>query len=104
MDDDDGDDDGRCRFSADEPDSDERDEEEEAEEALILGSPQRLQQDHSRVIVHIDLNAYYYQVEALLDPSLRGKPVGVQQVSVRPVVIVLAMARVVASFVAHTAS
>jgi hypothetical protein len=38
------------------------------------------QQQHGRVIIHLDLNAYYYQCEALVDPSLRGKPVGVQQV------------------------
>lgn len=57
---------------------------EEEETSLSLEAPPQQrplqQQDHSRVIVHVDLNAFYYQCEALLDPSLRGKPVGVQQV------------------------
>jgi hypothetical protein len=58
------------RFHYDDDDSD----------GVQRGQQHDPQQQHRRVIVHIDLNAFYYQCEALLDPSLRGKPVGVQQV------------------------
>ena len=36
-------------------------------------------EDHSRTIVHLDLDCFYAQVEELLDPSLKGKPLGVKQ-------------------------
>ncbi|XP_053692487.1 DNA polymerase iota [Sabethes cyaneus] len=36
-------------------------------------------EDHSRVIIHIDMDYFYAQVEEVLDPSLRDKPVGVKQ-------------------------
>ena len=32
--------------------------------------------DHSRTIVHLDLDYFYGQVEEVLDPSLKGKPLG----------------------------
>ncbi len=32
--------------------------------------------DHSRVIVHIDIDCFYAQVEMIRDPSLRDKPLG----------------------------
>ena len=32
--------------------------------------------DHSRTIVHFDLDYFYGQVEEVLDPSLKGKPLG----------------------------
>lgn len=35
--------------------------------------------DHSRTILHFDLDCFYAQVETILDPSLVDKPVGVQQ-------------------------
>lgn len=34
---------------------------------------------HDRVIVHIDIDCFYAQVEMILNPSLRGKPVGIKQ-------------------------
>lgn len=36
-------------------------------------------EDHPRVIIHIDMDYFYAQVEEILDPSLRDKPVGVKQ-------------------------
>ncbi|XP_055586661.1 DNA polymerase iota [Uranotaenia lowii] len=36
-------------------------------------------EDHRRVIIHIDMDYFYAQVEEILDPSLREKPVGVKQ-------------------------
>ena len=36
-------------------------------------------EDHSRTIVHLDLDCFYAQVEELLDPTLKGKPLGVKQ-------------------------
>ncbi|XP_007519299.2 DNA polymerase iota isoform X2 [Erinaceus europaeus] len=33
----------------------------------------------SRVIVHMDLDCFYAQVEMILNPELKGKPLGVQQ-------------------------
>ncbi|KAJ8609135.1 hypothetical protein CTAYLR_006085 [Chrysophaeum taylorii] len=35
--------------------------------------------DHYRVIIAMDVDCFYPQAEMLRDPSLRGKPVGVQQ-------------------------
>ncbi len=35
--------------------------------------------DHSRTILHFDIDCFYAQVETLLDPSLADKPVGIQQ-------------------------
>ena len=32
--------------------------------------------DHTRTIVHFDLDYFYGQVEEVLDPSLQGKPLG----------------------------
>lgn len=37
------------------------------------------QEHHPRVIIHIDMDYYYAQVEEVLDPTLRDKPVGVKQ-------------------------
>jgi DNA polymerase iota len=34
---------------------------------------------HSRTIVHIDADCFYAQVEMLRDPTLRDKPLGIQQ-------------------------
>ena len=34
---------------------------------------------HDRVIVHIDIDCFYAQVEMILNPSLRYKPVGIKQ-------------------------
>ncbi|XP_059610492.1 DNA polymerase iota isoform X2 [Phlebotomus argentipes] len=34
---------------------------------------------HARVIIHIDIDCFYAQVEELRDPELRGKPLGIQQ-------------------------
>ncbi|XP_058813261.1 DNA polymerase iota [Topomyia yanbarensis] len=36
-------------------------------------------EDHSRVIIHIDMDYFYAQVEEILDPSLKNKPFGVKQ-------------------------
>ena len=38
-----------------------------------------IDENHDRVIIHIDIDCFYAQVETLLNPSLKGKPVGVQQ-------------------------
>lgn len=35
--------------------------------------------EHRRVIIHLDIDCYYAQVEEILDPQLRTKPVGIQQ-------------------------
>ena len=35
--------------------------------------------DHSRTIVHLDLDCFYAQVEEVANPSLKGKPLGVRQ-------------------------
>ncbi|CAH1253906.1 POLI [Branchiostoma lanceolatum] len=37
------------------------------------------EEDTSRVIVHIDVDCFYAQVEMIRDPSLRDKPLGIQQ-------------------------
>jgi DNA polymerase iota len=34
---------------------------------------------HEKVIIHIDIDCFYAQVEILLNPSLKGKPIGIQQ-------------------------
>jgi DNA polymerase iota len=34
---------------------------------------------HPRTILHFDIDYYYAQVEEILDPSLKNKPVGIQQ-------------------------
>lgn len=34
---------------------------------------------HDRVIIHVDIDCFYAQVEMILNPSLRGKPLGIQQ-------------------------
>ncbi|XP_063701559.1 DNA polymerase iota [Culicoides brevitarsis] len=34
---------------------------------------------HEKVIVHIDIDCFYAQVEEILEPSLREKPLGIQQ-------------------------
>ncbi|EAT41670.1 AAEL006715-PA [Aedes aegypti] len=36
-------------------------------------------EDHPRVIIHVDMDYFYAQVEEILDPSLKDKPVGVKQ-------------------------
>jgi DNA polymerase iota len=35
--------------------------------------------DHSRTILHFDIDCFYAQAETLLDPSLSDKAVGIQQ-------------------------
>ena len=35
--------------------------------------------DHKRTIIHLDIDCFYAQVEMLNDPSLREKPLGIQQ-------------------------
>lgn len=34
---------------------------------------------HKRTIIHIDIDCFYAQVEMILNPSLRTKPLGIQQ-------------------------
>ena len=34
---------------------------------------------HSRTIIHFDIDCFYAQVEMLKDPSLKDKPLGIQQ-------------------------
>lgn len=36
-------------------------------------------EDHPRVIIHVDMDYFYAQVEEILNPSLKDKPVGVKQ-------------------------
>ncbi|XP_071845185.1 DNA polymerase iota-like [Apostichopus japonicus] len=38
-----------------------------------------LESDHSRTIVHIDLDCFYAQVEMIRNPQLRAQPLGIQQ-------------------------
>lgn len=38
-----------------------------------------LNDDHSRIIVHIDLDCFYAQVEMIKNPKLRDVPLGIQQ-------------------------
>lgn len=38
-----------------------------------------ISEQHKRVIIHIDIDCYYAQVEEIRNPELRTKPVGVQQ-------------------------
>lgn len=49
------------------------------EELVEAHSSGPLEQQHPRVIIHIDMDYYYAQVEEVLDPSLRDKPVGIKQ-------------------------
>ena len=35
--------------------------------------------DHSRTILHFDIDCFYAQVETVLNPSLADKPIGIQQ-------------------------
>lgn len=44
----------------------------------LNGEQQQLQQ-HNNVIIHIDIDCFYAQVEEIRDPTLRNKPVGIQQ-------------------------
>ncbi|XP_050166052.1 DNA polymerase iota-like [Myiozetetes cayanensis] len=59
-----------------ERDDEEWDDEEEEEELEELRAPQG-----DRVIVHLDLDCFYAQVEMLRNPDLKTKPLGVQQKS-----------------------
>uniref|UniRef100_A0A8C3YM67 DNA polymerase iota n=1 Tax=Catagonus wagneri TaxID=51154 RepID=A0A8C3YM67_9CETA len=57
---------------------------ERAEAGAAGGSPAVLDQvvpagSSSRVIVHMDLDCFYAQVEMISNPELKGKPLGVQQ-------------------------
>lgn len=36
-------------------------------------------EEHPRVIIHVDMDYFYAQVEEVLDPSLKDKPLGVKQ-------------------------
>lgn len=55
-------------------------EEEDGDHELLfnLGAVQSTGK-HERVIIHIDIDCYYAQVEMILNPSLRGKPLGIKQ-------------------------
>lgn len=35
--------------------------------------------EHSRVILHLDIDYFYAQVEEILDPTLKYQPFGVKQ-------------------------
>lgn len=37
------------------------------------------EEQHSNVIIHIDIDCFYAQVEEIRDPTLRNRPVGIQQ-------------------------
>ncbi|CAM9463531.1 unnamed protein product, partial [Hapterophycus canaliculatus] len=43
--------------------------------------PPGLKPNHDRCIVHLDIDCFYAQAsfEEVLDPSLRGKPIGIRQ-------------------------
>ena len=40
---------------------------------------QQTEDDHSRCIIHLDIDCFYAQVEMITDPSLVDKPLGIQQ-------------------------
>ncbi|KAM5305325.1 DNA polymerase iota isoform 1-T1 [Glossophaga mutica] len=57
---------------------------ERAQAGALAGSPVHDQvvpagSSSSRVIVHVDLDCFYAQVEMISNPELKGKPLGVQQ-------------------------
>ncbi|KAF6088969.1 DNA polymerase iota [Phyllostomus discolor] len=59
---------------------------ERARAGALAGSPVHDQvvpagSSSSRVIVHVDLDCFYAQVEMISNPELKGKPLGVQQKS-----------------------
>ncbi|XP_044513749.1 DNA polymerase iota isoform X4 [Gracilinanus agilis] len=72
-----------------EEDEEEEDEEEDRMEPLLRGAAGGTQAVHNqvvpagsasyRVIVHVDLDCFYAQVEMISHPELKGKPLGVQQ-------------------------
>ena len=59
--------------------------EEEDEDMIFQTAPDdshsgpATRQEHSRVIIHIDIDCFYAQVEMVADPSLVSKPLGIQQ-------------------------
>ena len=57
--------------------------EDEAEDMIFQTAPDDSHtshhQEHSRVIIHIDIDCFYAQVEMVSDPSLVSKPLGIQQ-------------------------
>ncbi|KAI9556726.1 hypothetical protein GHT06_016517 [Daphnia sinensis] len=53
--------------------------EDEDHEFLFNTSADQSFNKHERVIIHIDIDCFYAQVEMILNPSLRGKPLGIKQ-------------------------
>ncbi|XP_057374364.1 DNA polymerase iota-like [Daphnia carinata] len=54
-------------------------EEEDGDHDFLFSAAAQSTDRHERVIVHIDIDCYYAQVEMILNPSLRGKPLGIKQ-------------------------
>lgn len=55
-------------------------EEENGDQELLFNtSADQSTKKHERVIIHIDIDCYYAQVEMILNPSLCGKPLGIKQ-------------------------
>ena len=57
---------------------------ENSDESSLISDPPNCTAEikHERVIIHVDIDCFYAQVETILNPSLRGKPLGIQQKSI----------------------
>ncbi|CAM9202039.1 unnamed protein product [Phaeothamnion confervicola] len=44
-----------------------------------VASPPKIQMDHNKAIIAVDMDCFYSQVETVRDPSIAHRPVGIQQ-------------------------
>ena len=52
---------------------------EEEDDLTDVTLPSTTAKHENRIIVHVDIDCFYAQVEMILNPSLNGKPIGIQQ-------------------------